>query len=84
MSMPLTLALVWLVVANVIAIFPSRNNHWPAAWFLMVLGLPLLVWVFLSHGFWIAALILMAAMSVLRWPVYYAWRWLWPGRTNGG
>ena len=32
MTEPLVLALVWLIVANVIAMLPSRDHHWRAAY----------------------------------------------------
>ena len=35
---PLVLSLLWLVVANVIAMFPSRDKHWRAAYVLIALG----------------------------------------------
>ena len=42
---PLVLSLLWLVVANVIAMFPSKDKHWRAAYVLIALGVPLLGWV---------------------------------------
>ena len=76
MKLSLILALVWLVAGNVAAMFPSKRAHWPAAYVLIALGLPLLVWVWWEHGWLIACVLLVAAGSVLRWPVWYAWRWL--------
>ena len=76
MSMPLALACLWLVVANLLAMIPSRDNHWTRAYVLMALGVPLLVWIAWEHGVWIALLVLAAAMSLLRWPVVYLLRWL--------
>ena len=52
MSPSLTLACVWLVTANVIAVFPSKHSHWPAAYALITLGLPILGWVFWENGVW--------------------------------
>ncbi|MGB7319176.1 MAG: DUF2484 family protein [Planktotalea sp.] len=75
MSTSLVLALVWLVIANVIAMFPSKDYHWRNAYVLIGLGIPLLGWVWAQNGFWIAFVILIAAMSVLRWPVIYLMRW---------
>ncbi|WP_317134931.1 MULTISPECIES: DUF2484 family protein [Halocynthiibacter] len=77
-EMPLSLvfAFLWLVLANVIAMFPSKHHHWPAAYALLAVGLPLLVWVYIENGLLIGAIITVAGASVLRWPVYYLLRWL--------
>ena len=76
MSLSLALACGWLVLANVIAMFPSKKKHWPAAYVLMAVGLPLLGFVFWQNGPWIGLLVLAAAVSILRWPVRYLMRWL--------
>ena len=76
MTTSLTLALVWLVAANVIGMVPSKHKHWPQAYGMIALGLPLLAWVFWENGLVIGALVLVAAGSILRWPVRYLFRWL--------
>lgn len=76
MSPSLITACVWLVTANVIAMFPSRHAHWPAAYALIAMGLPLFGWVYWEAGFWAALVVLVAAASVLRWPVRYLFRWV--------
>ena len=76
MTLSLILALGWLVLANVIGMFPSKRKHWPAAYVLITVGLPLLGWVFWQNGLWIGFAVLIAAMSILRWPVRYLIRWL--------
>ena len=76
MNTSLILALIWLVAANVIAMVPSKRSHWPSAYVLIALGLPLLGWVWVENGWFIALLLLVAGGSVLRWPVLYMWRWL--------
>jgi len=76
MSGSLTAAFVWFVCANVAAMFPSKHSHWPTAYALLAVGLPILIWVFWQNGFWLAVLILAMGMSVLRWPVYYLWIWI--------
>ncbi|MEM8802768.1 MAG: DUF2484 family protein, partial [Pseudomonadota bacterium] len=43
--------------------FPSKKKHWPAAYGLMTVGLPLLVWVVWQNGPWIGFFVLVAAMS---------------------
>ena len=76
-SLPMTLALAWLVTANVIAMFPSpKRKHWPAAYVLMAVGAPLLVWLVREVSWLAGAVFLIAAASVLRWPVRFLLRWL--------
>lgn len=82
MTQSLILALVWLVLANVIAMLPSRHKHWPSAYVLMTVGLPLLGWVFWQNGVLVGLVVLAAAASVLRWPVRYFLAWL--RRIGGG
>jgi hypothetical protein len=76
MSGSLILAFVWLLIANVLAMFPSKDHHWRNAYVLIGIGLPLLGWVWMQNGFWVALVVLVAAMSVLRWPVIYLGRWI--------
>ena len=68
--------LLWLVVANVLAMLPSNDNHWRRAYVLIGFGVPLLGWITVQNGPWVALLFLAAGMSVLRWPVIYLSRWL--------
>ena len=81
MSWSIIAACVWLIVANVIAMFPSKRKHWPAAYVLITIGLPILAWVYVENGIWVALLALIAAASILRWPVRFALRWM--GRVVG-
>ena len=76
MNLSLTLALVWLVLANVLALLQSRDNHWRRAYGLIAVGVPLLGFVTYDNGPWIGLLLLLAGVSVLRWPVIYLARWL--------
>lgn len=73
---PLALSCVWLITANVLAMFPSRDHHWRAAYVLIALGIPLIGWVTYANGPVIGLLLLAAGASVLRWPVIYLWRWV--------
>lgn len=76
-SLPMTLALALLVLANVIAMFPSpKRKHWPAAYGLMAVGFPLLVWLIVEDGWLAGAVFVVAGASVLRWPVRYLVRWI--------
>jgi len=76
MMLPLALCLIWLIAANVIALFPSRDYHWRAAYVLIAIGVPLLGWVTYAGGPIVGMLVLAAGASILRWPVVYLWRWL--------
>jgi hypothetical protein len=76
MILPLILCLLWLIAANVIAMFPSRDKHWRAAYVLIALGVPLLGWVTYEWGPIVGLVLLAAGASILRWPVVFFWRWL--------
>ncbi len=76
MTLSLAAAAVWLIVANVLAMIPSKDNHWRRAYFLIAVGVPLLGWVTVQNGPWIALVVLACGMSVLRWPVIYLSRWV--------
>ncbi|MCG6902227.1 MAG: DUF2484 family protein [Rhodobacter sp.] len=82
MSLSLTFACLWVLIACVTAMFPSKRNHWPAAYVLIATGIPLLGYVTLQHGPWIALLVAAAGCSILRWPVIYMVRWV-RGRFSG-
>jgi len=82
MSLSLAAACLWALVANVIAMFPSKRQHWPAAYGLIAIGVPIVIWVFVENGVWIGLIVLLAGMSLLRWPVRYLFRWL-AGRLRG-
>ncbi len=71
MSTSLIVALIWLVLANVIGMFPSRKKHWPAAYFLIAIGIPLLGWVTYETGAIVGLIALIAGSSILRWPLIY-------------
>ena len=75
MNGSLIAAFVWLLCANVAAMFPSKRSHWPTAYVLIAVGVPLLIWVYAQNNIWITLILLGMGMSVLRWPVYYLWRW---------
>ncbi|MCB6176553.1 DUF2484 family protein [Rhodobacter sp. Har01] len=75
MTAPLALACLWLIAANGIAMLPSRDHHWRAAYVLIALGIPLLGWLTWKAGPLWALLFLAAGASLLRWPLVYLWRW---------
>ncbi|WP_204113675.1 DUF2484 family protein [Shimia biformata] len=76
MSISLVLALIWLIVANLRAMFPSRDHHWKFAYAMIAVGIPILGFVTYQNGIWIGLIVLAMGMSVLRWPVIYLVRWL--------
>ena len=76
MSLSLILACLWALIANVMAMFPSKDNHWKNAYKLIVVGIPIVGYVTWQHGPWLGLLVLAAGMSVLRWPVIYLSRWI--------
>jgi membrane protease YdiL (CAAX protease family) len=76
MSASLILACFWLVAANVAGMLPSKDNHWRRAYVLIGIGIPLLGWVTYENGPWIGLAMLLAGMSILRWPVVYLGRWM--------
>lgn len=75
MSTSLILSCVWVVVANVIAMIPSKRSHWPQAYALIAVGLPILAFVIYENGVVWGLLVLAVGLSILRWPVLYLWRW---------
>ena len=76
MSLSLILAAAWGLLANVLAILPSHDNHWRRAYMLIALGVPILGYVTYQNGPWVGLIVLLAGMSMLRWPVIYATRWV--------
>ncbi|WP_420005779.1 DUF2484 family protein [Arenibacterium sp. LLYu02] len=76
MTLSLTLACLWVVLANLLALIPSKDNHWRRAYGLIALGIPLLGYVTYENGPWWGLALLAAGMSILRWPVIYLFRWL--------
>ena len=76
MTLSLILACFWIVLANVLGMIPSRDNHWRRAYVLIGVGIPLLGLVTYQNGPWWGLAVMIAGMSVLRWPVVYLARWL--------
>ncbi len=83
MTLSLVLACIWAVTANLLAMTPSRDNHWRRAYVLIAIGIPLLGYVTYENGPWWGLAVLCAGMSVLRWPVIYLSRWLRGQRPRG-
>ncbi len=76
MPLSLILACVWALIANVLAMLPSRDRHWRSATILICIGIPLLGYVTYENGPWIGLLVMAAGMSVLRWPLIHLGRYL--------
>lgn len=76
MTTSIILAALWALTANVLAVLPSRDNHWRRAYALIAVGIPILGYVTYENGPWIGLVVLLAGMSLLRWPVIHAARWL--------
>lgn len=83
MSISLTLACIWAVIANVLAMTPSKDHHWRNAYVLIAIGIPIIGYVTVQHGLWTGLIVLAAACSVLRWPVIYLSRWVRRITTQG-
>lgn len=76
MNTSIILAAVWFIAANMIALLPSKRNHWPQAYMLIATGIPILGYVTYQNGPWIGLLVLAAGGSVLRWPLFYLLKWI--------
>ncbi|MDP5333842.1 MAG: DUF2484 family protein [Paracoccaceae bacterium] len=76
MSLSLILACLWALAANMAAMFPARDNHWRRAYVLIAFGIPLLGYVTYENGPVIGLMVMVAGMSMLRWPVIYLGRWM--------
>lgn len=75
MPLSLTLASLWGLTACLLGLAP-RRIHWPAAVALIATGIPILGYVTWQVGPWWGLALLAAGVSILRWPVFYAARWL--------
>lgn len=76
MSYSLSAACCWIILAAILAALPSNDNHWRRAYFLMAVGLPILVWVFVQDGVLWGIAFAVAASSVFRWPLRYLVGWI--------
>lgn len=76
MTLSLTLAFIWVIIANVSAMIPSKDNYWTRAYILIGVGVPLLGYVTYENGPVWGLIFLLAGASMLRWPVVYLGRWV--------
>lgn len=70
-----TLACVWALIAAAVALGP-RRWHWPAAYALIVCGIPLVGYVTLQNGPVAGMVVLAGGVSMLRWPMRFLGRWV--------
>jgi hypothetical protein len=73
MPLSLVFACVWALLACFAGMGPQRFM-WPAAWALIVTGIPLLGWVTYQAGPVFGLVFFVAGASVLRWPLIRAGR----------
>lgn len=71
MPVSLVLACLWALAACLVGMGPQRY-HWPAAWALIIAGIPILGFVTLQTGPIWGLICLAAGASVLRWPLLRA------------
>ena len=76
MSLSVIAALIWMVVVNMRAMFPSRDKHWRFAYVMIAIAVPILIGIFLQHGILLGCVFLLAGMWIMRWPVIYLGRWV--------
>ncbi|TCO72940.1 DUF2484 family protein [Rhodovulum euryhalinum] len=75
MNASLVLACLWVIVAAALGGLPERF-HWPAAYGLIAVGIPILGFVTYQNGPFLGLVALAAGCSVLRWPLLYFGRWM--------
>ncbi|MDA5094469.1 DUF2484 family protein [Aliiroseovarius sp. KMU-50] len=74
MSWTLLLSCLWIIGAKIASMRPSEHKHWPLAYALMPLGVPIVLLAWWEHGAGVAFFVLAIGMVVLRWPVIYLGR----------
>ena len=76
MTTSLTLAFLWVILTNISAMIPSKDNYWTRAYLLIGIGVPLLGYVTYENGPVWGLIFLAAGTSMLRWPVVRFGRWI--------
>ncbi|MBO9473505.1 DUF2484 family protein [Shimia sp. R10_1] len=76
MSLSLISACVWLIAANLRAMFPSKDHHWRFAYVMMAIGVPIVIGLAVQHNIWFALVFVGMGAWIMRWPVIYLWRWV--------
>ena len=73
---PLIVVCAWVVLAAILQAIPTKRKHWPAAYGLMMLLVPVVLFC-IAQSAWTALLFaLVAASFILRWPLWYGWLWV--------
>jgi len=72
MGAPIVLAFVWAISATVTAVLPLRWQFAPGI-VLLAAAPPLILWLGLAHGGWVAALAFCAVLSMFRRPLLHIW-----------
>ncbi|KJZ20519.1 DUF2484 family protein [Loktanella sp. S4079] len=67
---------LWWVMAIVMRLLPTTDNHWTRAYILIALGIPLVIWVWIAFNPLVAFFVFLSGCSVVRWPIYYFYLWL--------
>lgn len=67
---------LWVVLAWLLQTLLTARQSWPAAYGLIALGVPVVVWLGRSGGWIWGAVGAGVMLLVLRWPVIYLGRWL--------
>lgn len=70
MSTSLLAGIVWVLVSTGVALLPIRRQFAIGA-FLLCVAPALLIWIAYDHGWWIAALGMLAFVSMFRNPLIY-------------
>lgn len=76
MSLSLICAFLWLLAANLRAMFPSKDNHWRFAYVMIAIGVPIVIGVAVQHSILLALVLVGMGAWIMRWPVLYLWRWI--------
>ena len=63
MTASLILAAIWAVAANIIAMTPSRDQHWRNAYILIALGIPIVGLLTWQNGPWAGLLVLVGVQK---------------------
>ncbi len=70
MTLSLTLACIWVLVATILAVLPMRFQYVPGI-ALLILAVPLLIFIGMQHGVWFVLLVLAGILSMFRNPLFY-------------
>jgi hypothetical protein len=84
MTTSIILGCVWIVLANLLGMMPSKRSHWPQAYFLIAVGIPLLGYITYENGPWWGLAALFAGASILRWPLRFLAAWVREKATGKG